>query len=114
MAVDDPPSTTPKSEISDAYSNICHAVDDKDILVRHAPLGHLSLPATKRLPNTVLGIQLHAKSPLTCTCEACIMGKMIRKPFQPFCLEDKAKTRLLELIHCDGIRPMQTQTTRGY
>jgi hypothetical protein len=55
-------------------------VDSKDILVWHARLGHLSLPAIKRLPNTVRGIQLHAQSPSTFTCEACIMGKMFRKP----------------------------------
>ena len=36
------------------------------------------------------------------------MGKMFRKPFQPS--EDEAITRLLELIHPDGIGPMQTQT----
>jgi len=42
------------------------------------------------------------------------MGKMLRKPFQPVCSEDMAKTRLLELIHSDVIEPMQTQTMRGY
>jgi len=94
VAVDGPPSTTPNSEayadapnsipdIAEANSNIRPAVDDKDILVWHARLGHLSLPGIKRLPNAVRGIQLHAKSPSTCTCEACIMGKMFRKPFQP-------------------------------
>jgi hypothetical protein len=121
VAVDDPPSTAPSSvpaisvpAISEAYSNIRPAVDDKDILVWHARLGHLSLPAIKRLPNTVRGIQLHAKSPSTCTCEACIRGKMFRRPFQPLCSEDKAKTRLLQLIHSDVIGPMQTQTMRGY
>jgi len=40
------------------------------------------------------------------------MGKMFRKPFQPS--EDKAKTRLLVLIHSDVIGPMQTQTMHGY
>jgi len=114
VAVDDPPSTVPNSipEISEAYSNIWPTGDDKDILIWHARLSHISLPATKRLPNTVRGIQLHAKTPLTYTCEACIMGKMFRKPFQPS--EDKAKTRLLELIHSNVIGSMQSQTMRGY
>jgi hypothetical protein len=112
VAIDNVPSYIP--EISEAYSNIRPGVDDKDILVWHSRLGHLSLPAIKRLPNTVKGIQLHAKSPSTCTCEVCIMGKMFRKPFQPLRLEDKAKTRLLELIHSDVIGPMQTQTMCGY
>jgi len=112
VAVDDPPSTTPISEISKAYCNIRPSVVDEDFLVWHARLGHLSLPAIKRLPNAVRGIQLHAKSPSTCTCEACIMVKMFWKPLQPS--DDKAKTRLLELIHSDVIGPMQTQTMRGY
>jgi len=42
------------------------------------------------------------------------MGKMFRKPFQPLHLENPAKTRLLELIHSDVIRPMQTETMRRY
>ena len=66
MVVDNPPSSTSSStpsssptyipEISEAYSDIQPAVDDKDILVWHARLGQLSLPAIKRLPNTVRGI----------------------------------------------------------
>jgi len=114
VAVDDPLRSSLNSEISEAYFNIRPTVDDKDILVCHAPLGHLFLPAIKRLPSAVRGIQLHAKSPLTCTCEACIMGKMFREPFQPVSSEDKAKTRLLELIHSDVIGPMHTQMMCGY
>jgi len=110
VAIHDASSSIPG--ISGGYSNIRPAVDNKDILVWHAFPGHLSWPAIKRLPNAVRGIQLHAESPSTCTCEACIMGKMFWKPFQPS--EDKAMTRLLELIHSDVIRPMQTQTLRGY
>jgi len=98
VVIDNPQSATPSCtpEISKVYSNIRPAVDDKDILVWYARLGHLSLPAIKRLPNTVRGIQLHAKSPSTCTCDACIMGKMFQKAVQHLCSEDKAKTRLLE------------------
>ena len=114
VAVDDPLCTTPKSEISNVYSNIRPAVDNKDILVWHTRLGYLSLPAIDRLPNTVRGIKLYDNSPSTCNWEACIMGKMFREPFQPWHVEDMAKTRLLELIHSDAIGPMQTQTLRGY
>jgi hypothetical protein len=70
VAVDDPPSTTPICEIPEAYSHIWPVVDDKDILIWHARLGHLSLPAIERLSNAVRGIQLLAKSPSTCSCEA--------------------------------------------
>jgi hypothetical protein len=79
VAIDDPPSTTPSTtpsaklsttpssvpQTSEAYSNIWPVVDDKDIPVWHARLGRLSLPAIKRLPNAVRGIQLHPKSPST-------------------------------------------------
>jgi len=50
-------------ENTEIYSGIRQKVDEKDILVWQACLGHLSLPAIKRLPNTVKGIQLHARSP---------------------------------------------------
>jgi len=112
VASDDAPSSIP--EISKSYFNIPPAVDDEDIGVWHARLRHLALLAIKRLPNTVIGIQLHAQSPSTFTCEACIMGKLFRKPFQPLCSEDKAKTRHLESIHSNVIGPMQTQMMRGY
>jgi len=111
MGIDSLTSSTPSSapEIFEAYSKIQPAVDDKDILVWHARLGHLSLPAIKRLTNTVRGIQLHANSPLTCTCEAFIMARMFRKPFQPLCSKDKAKTRLLE---CSSTRESRTDSLR--
>ena len=107
-------SSTPTSvpEISKTYCKIRPAVNDKDILVWHAGLSQLSLPAIKRLPNAVRRIQLHANTPSTCTCKACILGKMFQKPFQHS--DDKAKTRLLELIHSDVIGPMQTLRMRNY
>jgi hypothetical protein len=40
------------------------------------------------------------------------MGTMYRKPLQPW--EDKAKTRLLQLMHSDDIGPKQTQLMCGY
>ena len=112
VEIDDALSSTP--EISEAYSNIRHAVDDQDVLVCLACIGQLDVAAIERLPNTVRGIKLHAKFPSTCTWEASIMGKMFRNPMQPLCLEDNAKTRRLELIHSDVIGPMQTQMMCGY
>jgi len=55
VVIDDPLSSTPSStpEISDAYSNIQPTVDEKDILVWHARLCHLTLPAINRLPYAV-------------------------------------------------------------
>jgi hypothetical protein len=108
VVIDDPQRSTPCStpEILEASSNIRHAVDDKDILVWPALLGYLSLAASKRLPNTVKGIQVHGTSPLTCTSESCIMGNIIQKPIQPS--EDYVITGHFELIDSDVIGPMQT------
>jgi hypothetical protein len=50
-------------ENTEIYSGIWAKVDEKDIVVWLAHLHHLSLPAIKRLPNTVKGIQFHARSP---------------------------------------------------
>jgi hypothetical protein len=97
-----------------ACSSIQEVVDDKHILTWHTRLGHLSLPAIKRLPSIVSGIQLHSKGPSKCVCEACIMGKMFRQPFKAAKPEDKVKSRLLELIHSDVIGPMPTPTMRGF
>jgi len=55
VAIDDAPSSVP--EISEDYSSIRPAVDDMDILLWHARLGHLFVPGIKRLTNAVRGIQ---------------------------------------------------------
>jgi len=91
------------------YSGIRQIVDGKHILVWHAVLTHLSLLAIKRLPNSVKGNQLYARSPSAWSCGAGTMGKMLRRPLQPLTLKDKSKIHLLELIHSDVIGPMQTQ-----
>jgi hypothetical protein len=80
---------------TEIYSGIGQKVVKKEFLVWHARLGHLSPPALQLLPNTVNCIQFHARSPLACSCEAWIMGKMFQRPFEPLTSEDKAKTRLL-------------------
>ena len=83
------------------YSGIRQKVNKKAILVWHACLGHLSQPAIQRLSNSLNGIQLDARSPLACSCEACITRTMFQRPCQPLTSEDTSKTRLLELIHSD-------------
>jgi hypothetical protein len=85
----------------------------KDILLWHARLGHLSLPAVKRACSVVEGIELLARSPSDCICEACILGKMARRPFSKESGEPP-KTRPLELIHTDVAGPMPTQSRKGY
>jgi hypothetical protein len=39
---------------------------------------------------------------------------MFWRPFDPVTSKDKAKTRLLDVVHTDVIGPMQTETIRGY
>jgi len=105
-------STTPSSTSSSApklfesYSNIEHAVDEMNILVWYARLGRLSLAAVTRLPNTVKGIRLHPKRPLTSTCEATIIDTMLLKPFLSVGLDDNGKTQLLESFHSDVVGAM--------
>lgn len=106
--------SNPIAEASDVYSNIRQTADEKDIFVWHTRLGHLSLPAIKHLLGVTKGIELHAKSPSQCVCEACLLGNMFPKSFQPLKPEDKVKTRPFELIHSDVIGPMQTQTMSSY
>jgi len=42
------------------------------------------------------------------------MGKIVRRPLHTLTSEDKAKTRLFELIHSDVIGLMLTETMRSY
>jgi hypothetical protein len=90
-------------------------MNSKDILLWHARLGHLALPAIKHIvaKNIAKGIEIHAKSPTSCVCEACILGKLSRKPFKPLEREARRKYKLLELIHSDIVGPMQTATKQG-
>jgi hypothetical protein len=96
------------------YSGIWQKVDKKNVLVWHTRLGHLSLPDIQHLPNTINGIQFHARSLSACYCEGCIVGMMFWRPFQPLTSEDKANPRLLELVHSHVLGPMHSQTTQGY
>jgi hypothetical protein len=95
------------------FAAISAQQNPKDILLWHARLGHLSLPAVKRACSVVEGMELQARSPSDCICEACILGKMARRPFSKQSGEPP-KTRPLELIHTDVVGPMPTQSRKGY
>jgi hypothetical protein len=45
------------------------------------------------------------------TCEACLLGKMTKRPFSGF---PERASDLLELIHMDVCRPMITTSRGGY
>jgi hypothetical protein len=62
-------------------SNIHVKPDDKDILLWHARLGHISLPTIHQISKLLYGLQIHHNSVNTCTCEACILGKKNRRSY---------------------------------
>ena len=73
----------------------------------HQRYGHLNEHQLKEIGRSELVIA--ANIPCTSTlsfCEACVKGKMFRKPFQP--VEEIRSTRRLELVHSDVCGPMQT------
>ena len=94
---------------------ISPAVDPKDILLWHRRLGHLSLPAIKRIvsEDVATGIDIHKKSPDTnCVCGACVMAKLSRNPFKSVDHTGQ-RTKPLELIHSDVMGPTQTASFGG-
>ena len=87
------------------------------LLLWHNRLGHMSFHAIKQLPAMVEGIQnlslRHGTgTPDTCACEACIIGKMARKPFSSLS-PTKRSTRTMELIHSDVVGPIQVRSHGG-
>jgi hypothetical protein len=91
---------------------ISPAVDQDDILLWHRRLGHFSLLAIKRIVSqgTAAGIDIHKKSPNSCVCGACVMGKLSRNPFKSV---NHRSTKPLELIHSDVMGPTQTTSFGG-
>ncbi|KAK1437640.1 hypothetical protein QVD17_03434 [Tagetes erecta] len=77
--------------------------DEVEALKWHRRYGHLHFGGLKHLQekNMVWGLP---KINTTVTCEACILGKQSRKPFQSTSWRAKSK---LELIHTDLCGPMQ-------
>jgi transposase InsO family protein len=106
-----------ESATTDDYPVVFAAIsarqNSKDILLWHARLGHLSLPAVKRACSVVEGMELQARSPSNCICEACILGKMSRRPFSKESGQ-RPVTRPLELIHTDVVGPIHTQSRKGF
>ena len=104
----------PASAGASASVAISPAVDQKDILLWHRRVGHLGLPAIKRIVSqgVATGIDIHKKSPDNCVCGACVMGKLSRNPFKSVDRTGK-RTKPLELIHSDVMGPTQTASFGG-
>jgi hypothetical protein len=106
-------STTNPEECSIVFAAMSARGNPKDILLWHARLGYLSLSTIKHTTSLVKGIELQARSPSDCICEACLLGKMAQRLFSK---ESglSPKTHHLELIHMDVCGPMPTQSHKGY
>jgi len=75
----------------------------------HQRLGHLDMASLKKLEKMVNGMNLK-EMPLHHVCEACIEGKHQRTSF----LKDEAiRAKLLELVHNDACRLMNTTSHGG-
>lgn len=95
-------------------STFAYKTDDtRNALLWHNRLGHLSLRAVKNLSGHVNGLKLDKTgTPDTCLCEACILGKLYRKPFLPVD-PTRRSTRPMNLVHSDVIGPFQTPSHSG-
>ena len=80
-----------------------------DAILWHNRLGHLSLRAVKKLSGHVDGLKIQGTIPDTCLCEACIIGKLHRKPFLPVA---KRSTTPIGLTHSDVVGPFQVRSHR--
>jgi transposase InsO family protein len=106
--------SAPTNDYPVVFAAMSARPNPKDILLWHARLGHLSLSAVKRASSVVDGMELQTRSPSDCICEACILGKMTRRPFSKQSGETPKTRRPLELIHTDVVGPMPTQSRKGY
>ena len=80
--------------------------DDLNVNVWHARLGHIGQERMNRLARMVLGSIMKVE---LSTCEYCLQGKSIRKPFGK-----AVKAELpLQLIHSDICGPMNVRAKHG-
>jgi hypothetical protein len=88
------------------YQGIKELVANKNILLWHARLGHVSLPKIKAIAN--LGkIQLRDRSPDICMCEACLLGKKDRCTHKHVAIKkEPTEYSPLQLIHTDVAGPL--------
>ena len=96
-----------------AFASVDATSGSSDAMRWHNRLGHLGLRAVKRLPEVVNGMELtEAGVPDTCLCEACIFGKLSRKPFKSVDPERRS-TKPMSLIHSDVVGPFKTRSHSG-
>ena len=75
----------------------------------HCRLGHVGKKCMEKLHKD--GVLKYFDIDSFDTCEACLMGKMIKTPFNGVV---KRATELLEIIHTNVCGPMSTTAHNGY
>ena len=90
-------------------ASLASAQDDKSIDTWHFRLGHAHEQCIKDMAskNKATGMKLTKQAKLS-FCEACITGKMKRKPFKP--VGEIRSKRKLQLVHTDVCGPMSTES----
>ena len=79
----------------------------------HFRLGHLGMDAVERLGRMDCGVPaIRQAGKGKCICEACLMGKMTRKPFAAVAPSSRA-SGVLDLIHSDVMGPMEEASLSG-
>ena len=78
----------------------------------HFRLGHLGLRAVDKLGRAGCGVPAITCAAGNCICEACLSGKMARKPFTAV-VESSRAVGLLDLVHSDIMGPMETPSMSG-
>lgn len=74
----------------------------------HQRLGHINMRSLKNLESMSTGMKL--KNDENKLCEACLEGKMTKKPFKP---SESVSTKPLRLIHSDVCGPMKVKSLGG-
>ena len=78
----------------------------------HYQLGHLGMGAVAKMSTLVDGVSSISPSPNICICEACLYGKMTRKPF-PSLLATSRAAEVLDIAHSDIMGPMEIPSISG-
>ena len=95
------------------YAQVSTANSAASLAVWHRRLGHLNYTYMNQLMKKVMvdGLNYDADTQSQKECEACVLGKMQKKPF-PKQSQHRA-TRPYEIVHSDVCGPMQVESKGG-
>ena len=78
----------------------------------HYRVGHLGMGAVGKMSMLVDGVPSIVPMREQCICEACLYGKMARKPFPTLPVVSRA-AEVLDIIHSDIMGPMEVPSISG-